>query len=510
MAIQLCNFIESGGTMAFNEYEHYDAIGLAELIKKRKVSVREVINEAIQRIQKINPVINAVITPMYENIDARIKDMPKGRFYGVPFFIKDLLTTYKGVRMANGCKAYKNYIPNFHSEVAKRYINSGVVILGKTNTPEFGLMAYTEPEAFGPTLNPWNIALTPGGSSGGSAAAVASGMAPFAGGGDGGGSIRIPSAYCGLFGLKPSRGRVPAGPEYGQIWQGAAVEHVLTHSVRDSAAMLDILQGADIGAPYIIEPPEMPYAKLMQKSPGKLTIAISTESPIGTEVHPECKKAAIEAAKMCERLGHHVEYDTPDIDGIALAKSYLMLYFGEVAADIATIGLTLGRKPKQTDVETTTWTLGMLGKAYSAGDFVLALREWNKASRILGQFFTKYDIYLTPTTAQPPAPIGSLEPKPVELFASKIMNTLGLGKLLKASGIVDKLAVESLSQVPFTQLSNLTGVPAMSVPLHWGSDGLPYGVQFIASFGKEGLLLQLAAQLEKAKPWFNKRPELTI
>ncbi|MGB4267860.1 MAG: amidase [Spirochaetota bacterium] len=494
--------------MTFKEYNNYDATGLAELIKKKKVSIKEVITAAIHRIEEINPLINAVITPMYENIEATIKNIPKGHFYGVPFLVKDLLTSIKGVRMASGCRAYRNYIPDFDSEVAKRYKSAGLVILGKTNTPEFGLVAYTEPKIFGPTRNPWNTNLIPGGSSGGSAAAVASSMVPFAGGGDGGGSIRIPSAYCGLFGFKPSRGRVPAGPEYGQIWQGAAVEHVLTRSVRDSAAMLDILQGSDPGAPYIIEPPKLPYSKEIQKSPGKLKIAISTDSPIGTAVHPECKKAALEAAKLCERLGHHVSIDSPKVDGVALAKSYLMLYFGEVAADIKTIGIKLGRKPKQSDVEVTTWTLGLLGRTYSAGDFVMALREWNTAARALGEFFTKYDVYLTPTTGQPPAPIGSLAPKPIELFASKIMNLLGLGGLLKISGIVDQLAIQSLSQVPFTQLANLTGIPAMSVPLHWSEDGLPYGVQFMASFGNEALLFRLAAQLEKAKPWFNKRPQL--
>ncbi|MEJ5360921.1 MAG: amidase [Spirochaetota bacterium] len=494
--------------MTFKEYNNYDATGLAELIKKKKVSIKEVTTAAIQHIEKINPLINAIITPMYENIDSEIKNIPKGHFYGVPFLVKDLLTSIKGVRMASGCRAYRNYIPDFDSEVAKRYKSAGLVILGKTNTPEFGLVAYTEPKIFGPTRNPWNTNLIPGGSSGGSAAAIASGMVPFAGGGDGGGSIRIPSAYCGLFGFKPSRGRVPAGPEYGQIWQGAAVEHVLTRSVRDSAAMLDILQGSDPGAPYIIEPPKLPYSKEIQKSPGKLKIAISTDSPIGTAVHPECKKAALEAAKLCERLGHHVSIDSPKVDGVALAKSYLMLYFGEVAADIKTIGIKLGRKPKQSDVEVTTWTLGLLGRTYSAGDFVMALREWNTAARALGEFFTKYDVYLTPTTGQPPAPIGSLAPKPIELFGSKIMNLLGLGGLLKISGIVEKLAIQSLSQVPFTQLANLTGIPAMSLPLHWGEDGLPYGVQFMASFGNEALLFRLAAQLEKAKPWFHKRPQL--
>ncbi|MBT4364570.1 MAG: amidase, partial [Desulfobacteraceae bacterium] len=364
-------------------------------------------------------------------------------------------------------------------------------------------------ELFGPCRNPWNINHTPGGSSGGSASAVASGMVPMASGGDGGGSIRIPSSYCGLFGLKPSRGRNPTGPEYGNVWQGAVQEHVLTRSVRDSASLLDITQGPDTGAPYKICPPDRPYIEELERDPGRLKIAFNTKSPIGTPVHTECVRAVENTARLLEDLGHDIEEAQPDIDGKDLAQSYMAMYFGEVAADIDELEQVLGRKARPRDVEPVTWTLGLLGRTFSEGFLVKALRRWDHYSRKMGVFFRKHDLYLTPTTAYPPAMIGELQPKSIEVLMMKMVNTFNLGKLLKVSGIVDQLAEESLKWTPFTQLSNLCGLPAMSVPLHWTSEGLPTGVQFIGSFGDESTLLRLAGQLEKAKPWFHSRPPLS-
>jgi amidase len=491
----------------FKEYDKYDALGLAELVRKKKVSPVELCEEAIRRIEKVNPSLNAVITPMYDRgRKAAEGALPKGPFTGVPFLLKDLIHAYAGVPLTSGCKAYRNYVPDYDSELVVRFKKAGVIILGKTNVPEFGLLGITEPELHGPTRNPWNPDHTPGGSSGGSAAAVASGMVPFASGNDGGGSIRIPSSCCGLFGLKPTRGRNPTGPEYGELWQGAAVEHVLTRSVRDSAAMLDATQGADIGAPYVIPPPQTPYLQEIKKKPGKLKIAFSTRSPLGTEVHHECVKAVEDAARLLKDLGHQVAEAVPAVDGKALAKSYITMYFGEVAAEIDRIALKLGRKAKKADVESLTWTLGLLGRVFSAADFVEAINEWHGAARAMGRFHEEYDIYMTPTMAYPPVRIGELEPKPAEKVLMGVVNTLGLGRLLKVSGIVDQLAEASLSKTPFTQLANFTGQPAMSVPLHWTEDGLPCGVQFIGRFGDEATLFRLAAQLEKARPWFIKRP----
>ncbi|MGD8297403.1 MAG: amidase family protein [Desulfobacterales bacterium] len=494
----------------FKEYDRYDGLGLAELVKKKEISSAELCEEAIARIEKINPKLNAVITPMYDLARKSVQQLlPEGPFSGVPFLLKDLLADFAGVPLTRGSRACRNYIPDHDSEMVQRFKNAGLVVLGKTNTPEFGLLGYTEPELHGPTRNPWNTDHTPGGSSGGSAAAVASGMVPLASGGDGGGSIRIPASCCGVFGFKQSRGRTPTGPSRGAIWQGAVVEHVITRTVRDSAAVLDATRGADIGAPYVIPDPRQPYLQELEKSPGCLRVAFNTQSPIGTEVHPACVKAVDHTARLLESLGHEVEEARPDLDGQILARSFLTMYFGETAADIDELASILGRKAKPADVEVLTWTLGLLGRTYPAGFFVKAMREWGLAARAMGRFHEKYDIYLTPTVAYPPSKIGELKPKPAEMLLMKIVNSLGLGGLLKATGIVDQLAVASLSKTPFTQLANFTGQPAMSVPLYWTSDDLPCGSQFTGRFGEEATLYRLAAQLENEQPWFDRRPPVT-
>lgn len=491
----------------FAEYDVYDALGLAELVRKGEVSATELCEEAIERIERINPALNAVVTKMYEEGRNSAREAtPKGPFAGVPFLLKDLMFAYAGVRMSDGSKARQRYIPDHDSEMVVRFKRAGLVILGKTNTPEFGLMGITEPELFGACRNPWSTGHTPGGSSGGSAAAVAGGMVPMAAGGDGGGSIRIPSAYCGLFGLKPSRGRNPSGPDHGRVWQGAVQEHVISRSVRDSAAMLDATQGADCGAPYEIRPPERPYTEEVERDPEHLTIAFTTRSPLGTPVHADCVRAVEDAALLLEDLGHGVEEAAPNIDGAALARSYLAMYFGEVAADIDELKTVLGRRARPSDVEPLTWTLGLLGRACGEDYLVKGLRVWDHAARAMGLFFKSYDLYLTPTTAYPPARIAELQPKPAEALLIKCINTLRLGRLLKASGMVDQMAEKSLERTPFTQLANLTGLPAMSVPLYWTAEGLPLGVQFIAAFGGEDRLFRLAGQLERSRPWFDKRP----
>jgi amidase len=272
--------------------------------------------------------------------------------------------------------------------------------------------------------------------------------------------------------------------------------------------MLDAINGADVGAPYIIPKPERPYLEEVGLAPGQLRIAFTIKSPLGTDVHPECREAVEKAAKMLEGLGHKVEEAEPAIDGIALAKSYFTMYFGEIAADIEELGKVLGRKPKPSDIENPTWALNLLGKTLSAGKFVLAMRQWNIFARHMGLFLQKYHLYLTPTTAFPPVRIGELKPKPAEEIAMKVVNTLGLGKLMMLSGIPDQLAIQNLAKTPYTQLANITGLPAMSVPLHWTKDGLPCGVHFVARFGDEATLFRLASQLEKAQPWFDKHPSV--
>jgi len=491
---------------AFKEYDNYDALGLAELVRSKQVTPEALCEEAISRIERINPKINAVVTPMYEDGRRAAASLPGGPFAGVPILIKDLAWAYAGVPMTLGSRALKDYIPEHDDEIVVRLKKTGVLIIGKTNTPEFGLLGITEPELFGPCRNPWNPDHTPGGSSGGSAAAVAAGMVPLATGGDGGGSIRIPSACCGLFGFKPSRGRNPTGPDYGQLWQGAVQNHVITRSVRDSAAMLDAFQGPDVGAPYEIRPPDGPYLAAAGKDPGRLKIAFNTRSPIGRPVHPECVRAVESTAGLLQDLGHDVAEDRPDIDGKGLARSFLALYFGEVAAAIEELEPVLKRKAGPGDVEPLTWTMGLLGRSFSAGYFVTALRRWDRAARAMGHFFKRYDLYLTPTTAFPPARIGELRLKPLEIFLMKAVNALRLVWLFKRVDFVDQMAQQSLERTPFTQLANLCGLPAMTVPLHWTPQGLPCGSQFIGPFGAEDVLFRLAGQLENARPWFSKRP----
>jgi amidase len=491
----------------FKEYDRYDGLGLAELVKKKKVSPAELCEEAIARIEKRNPALNAVIYPMFDiGMKTARSKLPDGPFRGVPFLIKDLISACAGVPLQCGSKAYRNYVPDHDSELMRRFKNAGFVILGKTSTPEFGLMGITEPELFGPTRNPWNTERTPGGSSGGSAAAVATGMVPLASGGDGGGSIRIPSGYCGLFGLKPTRGRNPIGPDHGEGWQGATVEHVITRSVRDSAAVLDWTNGMDRGSRCVTPPPARPYMKEIMTKPGRLKIGFSVESPIGRKVHPECINAVKSAAALLEKLGHHVEEARPAIDGMTMARSYFAMYYGETAADIAASAKVLKRKPRKSDFEETTWLLGLLGQVFSAEEFILAIREWSNAARAMARFHEKYDLYLTPTTASLPVKIGELKTKGVDLIGMKVINALNLAKILKKSGMAEEIALKSLEKTPFTQLANFTGQPAMSVPLYWTPDGLPLGVQFIAPFGDEAVLFRLAAQLEKARPWFGLRP----
>ncbi|WP_211242909.1 amidase [Sinimarinibacterium sp. CAU 1509] len=492
--------------ISVDEYQQYDALGLADLVRRGEVSAPELLSAALKRAEAVNPTINAIVVPMHELAQARAQAPLQGPFAGVPFLVKDVIQDYAGVMTTSGSGAIHNYIPESHAEITERFLRSGVVIFGKTNSPELALKGVTEPQRWGATRNPWNLQHTPGGSSGGAAAAVAAGIVPMAGANDGGGSIRIPAACCGLFGLRPSRGRVPLGPRIGEAWEGASSDLVVSRSVRDSAAMLDAIQGADVGAPFEIRPPERPYLDEVQRDPGKLRIAFCLQSPIGTPVDPQCAQAVMNTARVLEGLGHHVEESAPRIDGRALARDYLTMYMGQVAADIAHWSAVAGAR--EADFEIETRMLGLLGRSLPAGDYVLARRRWNDYARALGQFHQRYDLYMTPTLAAPPVRIGELDPPAWQQAATKLLLALRAGRVVHASGIVEQLALESLAKVPFTQLANLTGTPAMSVPLHWTTEQLPVGVQFIAPFGAEDRLLRVASQLEQAQPWAQRRAPL--
>ncbi|WP_336367661.1 amidase [Marinobacter sp. C2H3] len=491
--------------MQQTDYLRYDATALADLIARGDVSAREVCEAAVERASQVNGTLNAICHPQFSDaLDDSV--VSAGPFAGVPLLLKDLAQEQAGQPCSYGSRAFRAYVAPKDSEFVRRATGAGLRILGRTTTPELGLKAVTEPALWGACRNPWDTTRTPGGSSGGSGAAVAAGIVPMAGANDGGGSIRIPAAYNGLFGLKPSRGRLSNGPYAGEAWTGASSDHVVSRTVRDSAAMLDALAGPATGDPFVIAPPEAAYAELIQRAPGPLRIGVFTSSPYGTEVAPECVAAVEDTARTLEHLGHHVEYARPEFDGMALARCYLGLYFGEVSAMMARARETLGATDG--DFELDTRLLGMLGETLPLSEYVRRRQQWNDFARALGTYFQSYDLYLCPTTGQLPARIGELETPAHLKVVARLMLSLRAGRLVHRTGQVDQLVMESLARTPFTQLANLTGTPAMSVPLQWTAAGLPVGVQFGAPHGGEGVLLQLAAQLEEAQPWFSQYERL--
>jgi amidase len=492
------------------DYSRHDALSLAELVRTKQVSPRELVESAIANVEKLDGQLNAVVHRMF---DAALKqadaDQGDGQFHGVPFMLKDLLSWYEGEPIASGSRFFKGWVAPHDTEMVKRFRRSGVIVIGKTNTPEFGLTPYTEPELFGPCRNPWDTSRTTGGSSGGSAAAVASGMVPWAGGGDGGGSIRIPASCCGIFGLKPTRGRTPAGPLMGEVWQGAAIEHCLTRSVRDSAAMLDAVAGPDIGAPYWPEPPKRPYLEEVSTSPGNLRIAFTSFPLLGHAVHDDCKAALADSVKLLESLGHHLVEAKPEVDRDEFNRAFLTVICGEVHADLLDASKLVGRAATPADVEYTTWALNLLGGSLSAGAFARAEHYMKSAARRIGDFFENYDVLLTPTMAVPPFPIGSLQPPAHERTLLKLLGKMRAGNVLRLIGAIEKSADKIFDVIPYAPLFNVTGQPAMSVPLYWNAANLPIGVHFVGKYGDEATLFRLAGQLEEAQPWRDRRPPIS-
>ncbi len=492
--------------MSFSEYAKYDGLGLAELVRKKKVAPAELVEEAIQRIETHNPKLNAVVTKLYDRARAAAQGtLPDGPFKGVPFLMKDLISTLEGVPTSSGNRLWRNIPAKVTSELARRWQKSGVIVLGKTNTPEFGLTPYTESEALGPARNPWDTSLTPGGSSGGSGASVAARIVPLASGGDGGGSIRIPSSACGLFGMKPTRGRTPTGPEIGEAWEGFAIEHVLTRSVRDSAAMLDATQGSDVGAPYFI-PDAGPFLDEVRKKPGKLKIAFSVKSMLGKNVHADCVKGVEETVKLLKELGHEVVEAAPAIDGEQYSLAFLTIIASQIRADIEEAAEAAGKRVSADDFDPATLGVGLFGTILKASDYARAKRYVQTVSRSVGAFFEKYDVLLTPVLSQPPVKIGSLKPSAGEQALIKFIGRTGATWILSALGIIKPLAAQTFEFIPWTPVFNVTGQPAMSVPLHWNEAGLPIGMHFVGKWGDEASLFRLAGQLEEAKPWFDKAP----
>jgi len=471
------------------EYDKYDGLGLAALIANRQITPVELLSAVKQRLELLNPKLNATAHVFFDKAENQIKQgLPDGPFKGVPFALKDLGQQLAGTVTSYGSRVFKDNTPDFDSTLVTRYKRAGLVFFAKSTSPEFGLTTTTESVLFGKTHNPWNLDRTSGGSSGGSSALVAARVVPMAHGSDGGGSIRIPSSCCGLFGLKPTRGRVPMGPSQFESWNGCSHHHALTISVRDSAALLDASCGAEPGSPYFSPRPEKSFLKEVGSEPGSLRIALAVATPAKTPLDPECQKAAMEAAKLCESLGHKVEEAQLPIEDGWMREAFLTVLRVSLARTLDDATKPLGRPVTEKDVEPVTWLLAEVGRAVNVIAYSRAIATMHQVGLAMAKFHEKYDVVLSPTLAKPPVPLGvlSLSPESIAQY-SKDVTEFG----------------------PYTALYNVTGQPSMSVPLHWSADGLPIGVMFSGRFGEDALLLRLAGQLENAKPWAGKRPPIS-
>jgi amidase len=466
-----------------------DATAQAELVRRGEASPVELVEAAIDRIERLNPPINAVVTPMFDRaLEAARGDLPDGPFKGVPFLLKDLSASYAGVRLTGGSAFLADFVPSIDSELVRRHKRAGFIVVGKTNTPELGIPPTTEPRLFGPCRNPWDASRTVGGSSGGSAAAVAVGMVPAAHGNDGGGSIRIPASCCGVFGLKPTRGRNPLGPNFGDVMGGLVADHALTRTVRDSAAILDVTAGPDVGDPYVAPPPARPFREEVEEvgaRPSRLRIGLSEVSPLGGPVHPECREAVREAAALCEELGHTVAEAAPTLDAGRFLTLFSAVWAAGCAWSVDGLAIVTGKRPAAEEFEPLTWALYERGKGIGAAEYLLALQGLQQVARGVAAFFLEHDLWLSPTLAEPPFELGMLD-CPADRLEDAIHRAFAF--------------------TPFTSLFNVTGQPAMSVPLHWSGAGLPIGVQFAARYGDEATLFRLAAQIEEARPWVERWP----
>ncbi len=496
------------------DYTAHDATALAALVRGGEVSPEELLQACEERVRAHNPRLNAVIVEAFEAARAelalrrRAGTEREGALAGVPVLVKDLVSSVRGLTTWHGNRLLQRVTgPADHdSAFIQRLRATGALIVGKTNTPEFGLVPYTEPVLTGPTRNPWDLNRTPGGSSGGSGAAVAARLVPLATGGDGGGSIRIPAACCGLFGLKPTRGRVPSGPDFSALWSGFAIEHALTRSVRDSAVLLDAVAGADTGAPYAAPSQVRPFVQEVQADPGRLRVGVCTEPWLGHGVDPACVRAVEETAALLRELGHEVFEASLPIAGTAFAEAFLTVLAGNVRAEIEEAAAFARTRARRHDFEAATWAMGMMGRAFRADEFVTAERALQRTARAIGRCFEDMDVLLTPTLASAAPLVGSLQPTPAEQRQLALMGWLNQPWLLRAAGALQQMAGKVFDFIPYTPPFNVTGQPAMSLPLHWSDEGLPVGVQVVGRFGDEATLFRLAGQLERARPWEGRRP----
>jgi amidase len=475
------------------EYASYDALGLAELVRNKQVAAAELRDCAMEAIELLNPAINAIVaTTPEEAANALARDAGDAPFAGVPFLIKDLGVAYAGVPSEGGCRLLKDMIAPHDSELATRHKRAGFVTIGRTNTPEIGNNASTEPLANGPTRNPWDVRRSAGGSSGGAAAAVAAGITPIAHASDGGGSIRVPASNCGVFGLKPTRGRNPSGPDLDELLFGLVNDHAVSRTVRDSAAMLDATAGREIGSRVFIPPPMGSFLAASKHDPRRLRIAFTVQPPRnGGRAHADCAAMIADVAALCHDLGHEVVEGAPDIDLSEVSHVFLVLAAVAVRQMVAAIRQFTGRQANHDSLEATTLKILEFGESCTAADLAGAFDVLHRICRSLGAFFTSCDVWLSPVLAIPPPALGYLNGDDASLsgmeWISKIMTVC-----------------------PYTAMFNQSGQPAMSVPLHWNADGLPIGSQFAGHLGAEETLFSLAGQLERARPWAHRRPPVHI
>ena len=474
---------------------NHDATALAELVRKRDATPLDLVDAAIARIERLNPKLNAVIAPRFEKAREEVKAdaIGSGPFHGVPLLLKDLVGTSAGDQLHNGMQLLKSagFIAPIDSYLIAKFRAAGFVFLGKTNTPELGLAGTTEPLAYGATRNPWNTERSTGGSSGGSAAAVAARMVPAAHGGDGGGSLRIPASECGIVGLKPSRGRISIGPMLGEAWHGLATEGVMTLTVRDTAAIFDVMAGSMPGDPYAAPALARPLAQEVGADPGRLRCGLMTHFPGNLKpLHPECVKAVEEAGRLLESLGHDVEPSHPAAwDELELGPHFMNVIDAHTTQVIDFFGEMLGREIEAGEVEPYTWRFVEDGRKVSASRYISAWDFLHAWTRRATEWWTEgHDILVTPTIAEPPPVLGELGGPGGDPMARWQRN---------------------LEVIPFTPTCNVSGQPAISLPLHWSADGLPIGVHFVAPYGREDLLVRLASQLEQAKPWAAKKPPIS-
>src|SRR4051812_15001791 len=465
------------------------ALEQARMVREGECSARELVDAALAAVERVNGELNAFVHLAADEARAEADKVNTGDdrpLAGVPIAVKDLLAPVAGMPMTWGMAAMKDWVPDEDGSVVRRLKRAGAIVIGKTNTPELGILPVTEPDANGPTRNPWDTGRTPGGSSGGSGAAVAAGMVSLAHGNDGGGSIRIPAAACGLVGLKPSRGRVSLQPAWSEAGVGLAGAGVLSRTVRDTAVALDILAGYEPGDPFIAPPPSAPFAEAVARDTGRLRIGVATESPNGVPVDPEMVQAVRDTAELLESMGHSVEEAAPEVDSETYVENFVKVWIGETGEGLHTPEMLLGEPIDRDKIEPLTRQMAEIADSMSATDYLVALNYLRRIARTIIRFWDGHDLLLTPTLTGPAIEIGALDPPPDQEPVTRLL--------------------ASATWVPFTPVWNVTGQPAISLPLAQSSAGLPLGVQLIGAPAAEELLISIAARLEEARPWADRRP----